>query len=59
MKFWHVADTTGRSRLIIDITSNVFPLAECLHTVDFKNGFAITLELVPLDQHKDGTLFLV
>ncbi|CAF1085809.1 unnamed protein product [Adineta ricciae] len=43
VKFWHIADTT----------------AKCLHTLDFKNGFAITLELVPLDQHKDVFLLFV
>ncbi|CAF1469362.1 unnamed protein product [Adineta steineri] len=43
VKIWRINNTT----------------ATCLHTIDFKNGFAITLELVPLDSHKDMFLLFV
>ncbi|CAF4334532.1 unnamed protein product, partial [Adineta steineri] len=43
VKIWRINNTT----------------ATCLHTIDFKNGFAITLELVPLDNHKDMFLLFV
>ncbi|UJR34031.1 hypothetical protein I4U23_021445 [Adineta vaga] len=43
VKLWHISDTT----------------VTCLHTLDFKNGFAITLHLVPLDNHKDMFLLFV
>ncbi|CAF0793944.1 unnamed protein product [Rotaria sordida] len=43
IKIWCITDT----------------LATCLHTLDFKNGFAITLELVPLDNHKNIFLLFV
>jgi WD40 repeat protein len=41
------ADSTVKVWRITDTTT-------CLHTLEFKNGFAITLELVPLDNHKDS-----
>ncbi|CAF2706640.1 unnamed protein product [Rotaria sp. Silwood2] len=47
------ADSTVKIWCITD------PLANCIHTIDFKNGFAITLELVPLDNHKNLFLLFV
>ncbi|CAF0775093.1 unnamed protein product [Rotaria sp. Silwood1] len=43
VKIWCISDT----------------LATCIHTIDFMNGFAITLELVPLDNHKNIFLLFV
>ncbi|CAF4793663.1 unnamed protein product [Rotaria sp. Silwood1] len=43
VKIWCISDT----------------LATCIHTLDFMNGFAITLELVPLDNHKNIFLLFV
>lgn len=42
------------SQKIYKSFKNYFLLVTCLHTIDFKNGFAITLELIPLDTHKDS-----
>jgi hypothetical protein len=55
VKIWRIIDTTGISLEVHKSFENhFFFLATCLHTIDFKNGFAITLELVPLDNHKDS-----
>ena len=56
IKIWRIVDTTGTSEKINKLFGNHFSslLVTCLHTIDFKNGFAITLELVPLDTHKDS-----
>lgn len=54
VKLWHIVDTTGNSNGIFGSFSNCILLVTCLHTLDLKNGFAITLELVPLDTHTGG-----
>lgn len=54
VKFWHVSGETGMVLLSHSHLCSRTLSVSCLHTIDFKNGFAITLELVPLDHHHDS-----
>lgn len=63
VKIWCITDTSGmlayKDMIIILFKEFFVLLANCIHTVDFKNGFAITLELVPLDNHKNGSVLFI
>lgn len=61
VKIWRIADTTGVLIRLSKSLLNSFLLSTvtCLHTLDLKNGFAITLELIPLDNHPDGISLLL
>ena len=52
------ADSTVKLWRIVSSASNL-PSANCFHTIDFKNGFAITLELVPVEIFPSVSLLFV
>ena len=54
VKIWHIVDTAGTLIKYPRSSRNSSLLVTCLHTLDLKNGFAITLELIPLDTHPGG-----
>ncbi|CAF2099888.1 unnamed protein product [Rotaria magnacalcarata] len=53
----YVASGSADSTVKIWCIANT--LATCIHTLDLQNGFAITLEFAPLDNHKNVFLLFV
>jgi hypothetical protein len=59
VKFWRINDdigiVTSRRHVHVHVhVSLVCNLVTCVHSLDLKTGFGITLELMPLDEHPDG-----